>query len=212
MKIRLSKTAVRQYIQILQELENTASASDSIELDFAILSPLSNQSPQLKEILYAGYGEETPSLEISVSTTKVQALNAKVARKKLRLRLQNAESLTVCDPYLFAKPKKERAEDYLDNLLSVLPLRTLRYLTIVHDRAKEHTPLVRAFEKKLPRNINLLLRPNSDIHDRVWIVDKNKAFVIGTSFGGLGKRLAFLLDLPYEDLVRFKRYLFRSSR
>jgi len=87
----------------------------------------------------------------------------------------------------------------------------LRFLIVVDDKAKEYPPLVREFKRRLPGSIKLSLRTNSKIHDRVWIADKNTAFVIGTSFGGLGRRLAFLLDLPSEDLTRFKRYLFRSN-
>ena len=36
MKIKLSKTAVRQYIRILQELENADLSSDSIELALCV--------------------------------------------------------------------------------------------------------------------------------------------------------------------------------
>jgi hypothetical protein len=211
MKIRLSKSAVRQYIRILQELENADLSSNSVELDLTIFSPLSGQSQQLKEMLYEDYGDESPNLEISVSTKKTQALNTKVARKKLRAKLLKAESLTICDPYLFAKPPKKNLETYLDNLLSVLPLKTLHFLVIVHDKEKGNPQLIREFKKRIPNTIKLSIRTNSTIHDRVWIVDKNTAFVVGTSFGGIGRRLSFLLDLPDDDLARFKRYLFRSS-
>ncbi len=48
------------------------------------------------------------------------------------------------------------------------------------------------------------------IHDRVWIVEGRKAFVVGTSFQGIGNKFSFILDLPNEDLEKFNIYLERE--
>lgn len=57
------------------------------------------------------------------------------------------------------------------------------------------------FAKK--KNICLANYETKEIHDRVWIKDKSRGWVVGTSFNGLGNKLAFLLDLPHDDLVKF---------
>ena len=44
-----------------------------------------------------------------------------------------------------------------------------------------------------------------DVHDRVWIKDFHSAYVVGTSFNGLGDKCAFILSLPEEDRRDFIR-------
>ncbi len=50
------------------------------------------------------------------------------------------------------------------------------------------------------------------MHDRVWIKDGNRAKVVGTSFNGLGKKLAFILNLPESDLRAFQTQLPRIRK
>jgi hypothetical protein len=45
------------------------------------------------------------------------------------------------------------------------------------------------------------------IHDRVWIVEGRKAFVVGTSFQGIGNKFSFILDIPNVDLEIFNLHL-----
>lgn len=45
------------------------------------------------------------------------------------------------------------------------------------------------------------------IHDRIWIADRKRAIVVGTSLGGLGNRMAFILQLPRYDLNALLEYL-----
>ena len=49
------------------------------------------------------------------------------------------------------------------------------------------------------------------VHDRVWIADRKRGLVVGTSFNGLGSRAAFLLPLPDPDLVAVLEYLDEHS-
>lgn len=208
MRIKISKAAIRRYIELLQNLETSDPASDSVELDFALLSPVSlaGRPAQLHEMMYADYAIG-PDVELSVPPA-----NGGTARRLLKSKLRDAELLTICDPYLLDEPKGENAGEYVRQLISVLPLDSLRSLDIVYDKSKEHPAVVRELKHRLPKHISLRLIADDSIHDRVWIIDGKSAYVVGTSFGGLGKRLAFLLSLPYDDLANFKKYLFRSKR
>ncbi|TOM09059.1 hypothetical protein CGH83_22850 [Vibrio parahaemolyticus] len=57
------------------------------------------------------------------------------------------------------------------------------------------------------RNIKLTYIETNEIHDRVFIRDQDEAVLVGTSLGGYGNKLAFVLDLPNEDLENFKAAL-----
>ena len=59
------------------------------------------------------------------------------------------------------------------------------------------------------KNINIKLRnyPTGAIHDRVMIKDNDRAKMLGTSFGGLGSKIAFFVDLPEEDVTIFQKEL-----
>jgi hypothetical protein len=208
MRVKISRVAIRRYIEKLQELASADPASDSVEVEFSILDVGSSKHQrQVGEIMPAGYGE-APDVEFSAPSP-----NGKTARKILKSKLRNAETLTICDPYILDKPKSENVKDYVGQLLSVLPLDTLRSLDVVYDASRENPSVFRELRRRLSKSSITCRRFADDsIHDRVWIVDKNSAFVVGTSFGGLGKRLAFLLDLPYDDLANFKKYLFRSRK
>ncbi|TOB05723.1 hypothetical protein CGK13_21800, partial [Vibrio parahaemolyticus] len=50
-----------------------------------------------------------------------------------------------------------------------------------------------------------------EVHDRVWISDRNRALVVGTSLNGIGNRAAFLLPLPDSDLNELLDFLDEKS-
>lgn len=127
-------------------------------------------------------------------------------KRTLKSSIQNAVKLTICDPYLFHTPKTLTESEYIAQLLSVLPLETLLELTIFY-QAPNSRNSYREFKNRLPEHILLRGFINDSIHDRVWIVDDIHAFAVGTSFGGIGKRYSFLLDLPQDDLRDFRAFL-----
>jgi hypothetical protein len=62
------------------------------------------------------------------------------------------------------------------------------------------------------KNINLSNYPTTEIHDRVWIKNSGQAKLVGTSFGGLSHKLAFIVDLPQDDVVLFMHELYRIQQ
>ena len=62
------------------------------------------------------------------------------------------------------------------------------------------------------KNIQFNVYTSVSIHDRIIISDNEKAIVVGTSFGGLGNKYAFILPLPNEDLKNFKKELFKLKK
>jgi hypothetical protein len=97
---------------------------------------------------------------------------------------------------------------YADELISRLP-RGLHKLDVFHNPGpmKVIRRRVQAFADEA--GIQLRNYPTEELHDRVWIRDGAQAKVVGTSFGGLGRKMAFVLDLPPADLEEFQHQLRR---
>lgn len=55
----------------------------------------------------------------------------------------------------------------------------------------------------LSKEIEFELIKNDIIHDRVWLLDDKRAYYVGTSFGGLGKKVCFINRLPTKDVKGF---------
>jgi len=67
---------------------------------------------------------------------------------------------------------------------------------------------IRPFEKHCrEKGIFFQKYKTSRVHDRVLIKNDNCAKVIGTSFGALGDKVSFILDLPSEDLKLLRQEL-----
>ena len=125
--------------------------------------------------------------------------------------LVGADSLIVADPYFFSFSKSEvhRTEsDYTEALIKILPNK-LEEVEIFHLPG----PNKRIFRnlKKHCKNKGIRFKnfSTTEIHDRVWIKNNTDGKVIGTSFGGLGNKIAFILDLPEDDKNKFIRELYR---
>jgi len=185
--MKIGKMALRQYIEFLKELESADPYSDSVE--FELWFPHS-QPFAIREMIGPDY----------------QTLPREAAKQSLKARLRDAEKLIICDRYIFNIPPETIESEYARQLVSVLPTKTLRQLDIVYGGRKS-VSIVQELKKRLPRNVTLRLFANDSVHDRVWIVNENKAFTVGTSFGGIGKRVAFMLDLSDDDLADFKKHL-----
>ena len=130
-------------------------------------------------------------------------------RRTLRQWIAGAEVLTVADPYFFRFD--ERGSDrtkaqYVEALIELLP-RSLRFLEVFHLEGPD-SEILGPFRKACAtRGISFSSVETNRIHDRVWIRDTKQAVIVGTSFGGLGNKLAFILDLPNGDLQAFRREL-----
>jgi hypothetical protein len=130
----------------------------------------------------------------------------------LSAKLKGAISLTICDPYFLKIPKGSSPSETASEFISILP-KSLKNLDLYVKSRYRDKEFADCFNVKLQkRGIKLLSRKTDEIHDRVWIKDFNDAFVVGTSFNGLGNKCAFILDLPKEDQRQFMSSLKEISR
>lgn len=118
--------------------------------------------------------------------------------------LQGARHLTICDPYLLLSPRRgPSARDYVASIESVLPP-TLAEIEIFREEKRRQPEVASEMNDMFKRrDIRVRSYVTNDIHDRVWIANHDRAYVVGTSFNGLGNKCAFILPLPKEDLRSF---------
>jgi hypothetical protein len=133
----------------------------------------------------------------------------------IQSRISNAETLVLCDPYIFNfKLKNITTSEYIRILISIMPTCTLKKLDIFHgDYPVNHaSEAERELRCQLNNtNIEINININKLLHDRVWIVNSDNAFVVGTSFNSIGDKLAFMLELPDSDLKEFIKHLWPIS-
>jgi hypothetical protein len=131
--------------------------------------------------------------------------------KDLRAWLKGATEVTVADPYFFhgdttgwntrsRKSKKQAAERYAADVNKVLG--SVKRVTVYHLPDPPKT-MVTALKRLAWRGRKVHAIATTEIHDRVWIRDDSDARLIGTSFGSIGKKIAFMLELPSDDRISF---------
>ncbi len=124
----------------------------------------------------------------------------------LKIKLTDAKEVTICDPYFFNKAKGTKDDEYIESLISILPLKTLKKVNIFYQ--KNEIDILRNFRRRIQsHNILINMYRTKTIHDRVWIVEGRKAFVVGTSFQSIGNSFSFILDIPNVDLEIFNLHL-----
>ncbi len=137
---------------------------------------------------------------------------SKQEKKYLDKQLNGAETLTIADPYFFSwtGPNKifDKESKYTDFILQLIPP-TVQKLEIFY----LHGPNSRIFHKfdKMikSRKIKTQYVETNEIHDRVFIKNETDAVLLGTSLGGYRNKLAFILQIPDEDLSAFSKELER---
>ena len=133
----------------------------------------------------------------------VTGLNGDDGRQDLKEWLNGAKILEIADPYFFHMGSYKDTTQLVRNFEEILP-RSLRRLSIYH-KPKPSKTLKQEFSDCIRgRGVQLDYFRTTILHDRVWIKDGNRAKVVGTSFNGLGNKLAFILDLPESDLRAFQ--------
>lgn len=135
--------------------------------------------------------------------------NKTKAKQPLKELLNGAKTLLINDPYFFSVPLNINEEDYIKELLEILPLTTIEKITIIHQKTKHNSYAINIFESSIPKNIAIFRVIDDSIHDRVWLIDDTKAYLVGTSIGGIGNKLAFILPLPEEDIINIKSWFKR---
>ena len=136
-----------------------------------------------------------------------------VGLKELRDFTHQAEDLIVVDPYVFSGIRGSAtsvAEDF--KKAARVGGKSLKRIHVICDTANT-TAAIRNEILVLcaKHNVKMTVRHTEAIHDRVWIADRARGLVVGTSFNGLGSRAAFLLPLPDPDLKAVLDYLDSQS-
>ena len=120
----------------------------------------------------------------------------------LRNGFGGAKQVVICDPYFLLSNKTSKA-DYLAGIDAVIP-NTVKTIELYVKPKKRDAEVAAGFTKLCQdRGIKLTCRKTEELHDRVWIIDSTRAFVVGASFNGLGNKCAFILELPEQDRQNF---------
>lgn len=157
----------------------------------------------LKELLEYSASSEPAWLQVALPGQKAIALS------ELRNLTCECQSLIVVDPYVFAG-MAEISTAIAGDLAESASAKggSLKTIHFVYDESKRdagvHAEVHETFQR---RGIKVSEAVTNKIHDRVWIADRTRALVVGTSFNGIGRRAAFLLPLPIIDLQVFLDYL-----
>jgi hypothetical protein len=167
-------------------------------------------TPKLEDEIYhrvisdlkkRGYFEAPSSVMCMIVSTGKEI----PGKKSIKRRISNARELIICDPYIFYNHLIAENE-YINQIISILPIKNLQELTIFCKLPRSST-IINKFNKELPPNVLCQIYKVDDVHDRVWIKDSSKGFIVGTSFGGIGKKITFILNLPKRDLEEFLQLL-----
>ena len=128
--------------------------------------------------------------------------------RDIRAFTSGTTKLIVIDPYAYAGESRESGR-YVSELAKAAHLPELKALHVVFSSSRGNTALIRKGIARVARESGAKFTDtDSDlIHDRIWIADRERALVVGTSFGGLGSKAAFLLPLPGIDLKELLRFL-----
>lgn len=137
--------------------------------------------------------------------------NYKEAIKDFGSWLIGASSLIIADPYFFSfkETKVYRTEAaYTDAIIKILPS-SLEEVEVFH-LPGPNKRIMEKFKKHCwKKEIRFKNFSTREIHDRVWIKNRSEGKAIGTSFNGIGNKVAFILDLPSEDRGQFMQELYR---
>lgn len=136
-------------------------------------------------------------------------------RKHISSWLVGCENLTIVDPYFFSfgGPNKvfRTRDKYLEALFDLLP-KSLTRVEVFHLPGPNRKIYDSFRDHCQRRHIQFKNWETTQVHDRVLIKSETEAKAVGTSFGGYGNKIAFVLDLPKPDLDVFRRELFRIKK
>ncbi|MCK8136718.1 hypothetical protein [Pseudoalteromonas sp. 2CM28B] len=133
--------------------------------------------------------------------------------KELRDFTRESESLIIIDPYFFSG-ESSKAQIIASDVekCTRAKQRFLKRVHVVYDPSSQ-TKAVKKYIEEMFKNNSIYFSTSTtdEVHDRVWISDRNRALVVGTSLNGIGNRAAFLLPLPESDLNELLDFLDEKS-
>ena len=133
--------------------------------------------------------------------------------RELRDFTRESESLIIVDPYFFSG-EKANAEKITEDLERCTRAKqtTLKRVHVIFDSESETKNVKKCITNMFKSNgVHLSTASTDQVHDRVWISDRERALVVGTSLNGIGNRAAFLLPLPDTDLHELLDFLDNKS-
>ena len=132
-----------------------------------------------------------------------------VGLKELRDFTSQVESLIIVDQYMFSGDggtASAIAEDF--KRTARIAGKRLNRVHFIYDPSHATKAICDEIAKQLAQHkVHMSERHTNIVHDRLWIADRSRALVIGTSFNGIGSRAAFLIPLPHPDLNSVLEYL-----
>ncbi len=114
--------------------------------------------------------------------------------KKLKT-VNSLEKLTIIDPYFFKYSNSKFAipkNVMVDTLSNFTELRILEIVTTNYTVAKKEK-LELEIKKVIP-NLELNVIRIEGFHDRFWIMNERKGFIVGTSLNGMTNKHFFIQD------------------
>ncbi|MEK4670710.1 hypothetical protein [Niallia sp. FSL R7-0271] len=130
--------------------------------------------------------------------------------KEIRDFTKDAENLIVIDPYIYGG-MTAKSKEYVQEFAKASRISStqVRRIHIVFNSRMGNTRQIKQDIKNLAseNGVRFTETDTDLIHDRIWIADRKRAIVVGTSLGGLGNRMAFILQLPRYDLNALLEYL-----
>jgi hypothetical protein len=131
--------------------------------------------------------------------------------REIRDFTRDAERLVMIDPYAYGGEGAEKATSYVDELAKAARIdsSSLKALHIIYSSKHGQTKAIieGIAARAACAGVKLTDCDTDTIHDRMWIADRARGLVVGTSFGGIGNRAAFLLDLPELDLKHVLEFI-----
>ena len=117
---------------------------------------------------------------------------------KFITQLNGAEKILITDPYFYSTDSKS---DLFEKSIKAISSKVQEIILVTSSRHVKNKADIDSKIKLLIPNIILNNITTDDIHDRFWIgIDKKKGVVIGTSFNGIGKKLALVDRISESDV------------
>ncbi len=99
--------------------------------------------------------------------------------------------LTIIDAYFFSNSQYS-ITDLLDNILEPFK-NSISIIEIVTFEQKINQENYKSFIDKF-KDFEVKVFSSQDFHDRFWIIDDSKAFIVGASMNGIGNKHFFIQD------------------
>lgn len=149
------------------------------------------------------------------SLRKIEPRERKNGIEVLTKFLKGSREAIIIDPYFYAGNTHQSVEEYINELKDVFSnFHSIKKIHIIynedHCNKGIHKDIRKAFLNIKECEITDI--HTDEIHDRIWIKDREYGRLVGHSFNGLGrKKICFIVSLPRQDLIDLKFFLQRKK-